>query len=306
MKGQLINFVFMAGVLFSSCRIEPKEKHGPLHIVTTTGIIADGIERIVGDSAEVSCIMGPGTDPHIYKPAPGDIDLLEKADVIICNGLHLEGKMAEMLDKYSKEKPVLKVSDGIDKSLLLKSSDVADSYDPHIWFDPELWLAGLNYITKELGNLDSTSASYFTGNFEIYRSEVLEADAWIKNEIHQLDSLQKVLITSHDAFSYFGKRYGIEVKGIQGVSTLSEVGLKEISGMVDFIIQRNIPAIFVETSTSQKTAQSILDGCAVKNYSVILAGPLYSDALGEPDTEAGSYIGMLKENVKIIIAGLKK
>lgn len=306
MKGQLINFVFIAGVLFSSCRIEPKEKHGPLHIVTTTGIIADGIERIVGDSAEVSCIMGPGTDPHIYKPAPGDIDLLEKADVIICNGLHLEGKMAEMLDKYSKEKPVLKVSDGIDKSLLLKSSDVADSYDPHIWFDPELWLAGLNYITKELGNLDTASASYFTGNLEIYRSEILEADEWIKNEIHQLDSLQKVLITSHDAFSYFGKRYGIEVKGIQGVSTLSEVGLKEISGMVDFIIQRNIPAIFVETSTSQKTAQSILDGCAAKNYSVILAGPLYSDALGEPDTEAGSYIGMLKENVKIIIAGLKK
>jgi manganese/zinc/iron transport system substrate-binding protein len=306
MKGQLINFVFIAGVLFSSCRIEPKEKHGPLHIVTTTGIIADGIERIVGDSAEVSCIMGPGTDPHIYKPAPGDIDLLEKADVIICNGLHLEGKMAEMLDKYSKEKPVLKVSDGIDKSLLLKSSDVADSYDPHIWFDPELWLAGLNYITKELGNLDTASASYFTGNLEIYRSEILEADEWIKNEIHQLDSLQKVLITSHDAFSYFGKRYGIEVKGIQGVSTLSEVGLKEISGMVDFIIQRNIPAIFIETSTSQKTAQSILDGCAVKNYSVILAGPLYSDALGEPDTEAGSYIGMLKENVKIIIAGLKK
>ncbi|MBK9191192.1 MAG: zinc ABC transporter substrate-binding protein [Crocinitomicaceae bacterium] len=165
MKSQVIIFLFIAGFIFTSCRIEPKEKHGPLHIVTTTGIIADGIERIVGDSAEVSCIMGPGTDPHIYKPAPGDIDLLEKADVIICNGLHLEGKMAEMLDKYSKEKPVLKMSDGIEEKLLLKSADVADSYDPHIWFDTELWVGGLDYVTNQLGSIDTGSAEYFHNNF---------------------------------------------------------------------------------------------------------------------------------------------
>ncbi|MBK9191191.1 MAG: zinc ABC transporter substrate-binding protein [Crocinitomicaceae bacterium] len=140
----------------------------------------------------------------------------------------------------------------------------------------------------------------------MYAEEILETEIWIQNEIRQLDSMQKVLITSHDAFSYFGRKYGIEVKGIQGVSTLSEVGLKDISDMVEFIIQRNIPSIFVETSTSQKTAQSILDGCAAKNYTVQLAGPLYSDALGEPDTDAGTYTGMLRENVRMIVNSLTK
>lgn len=306
MKSQVISFVFIAGIIFSSCRIEPKEKHGPLHIVTTTGIIADGVERIVGDSAEVSCIMGPGTDPHIYKPAPGDIDLMEAADVIICNGLHLEGKMAEMLDKYSKEKPVLKIADGIDEKNLIKLADMEDAYDPHIWFDTELWTAGLDYVTQQLELIDTLSASYFRENFQNYSKEISETEFWIRNEFYQLDSTQRVLITSHDAFSYFGRRYGIEVKGIQGVSTLSEVGLKEISDMVDFIIERKIPAIFIETSTSQKTAQSILDGCAAKNYMVRLSGPLYSDALGEPDTEAGTYIGMLRENVNMIVNSLTK
>lgn len=298
--------ILLAAVSLAACRIEPKEQQGPLHIVATTGIIEDGLLHIVGDSAEVSCIMGPGTDPHVYKPTPGDIELLDDADVIVCNGLHLEGKMAEMLDKYASEKPVLKVSDGIGEKDLIKSVDLADSYDPHIWFDPQIWMQGLSYITDELGKIDTASAAYYTGNFERYRTEAMALDEWIQVQLDSLDTNHRVLITSHDAFSYFGRRYGMEVRGIQGISTLSEVGLKEISAMVDFIIQRQIAAIFVETSTSQKTATSIVDGCRAQNYALRIEGPLYSDALGEPDTDAGNYLGMIRANVTMITNGLKK
>ena len=304
MKDKIL-IIFLA-FLVIGCRIEPKENIGPLHIVATTGIIEDGLMHIVGDSAEVSSIMGPGTDPHVYKPTPGDIQMLDDADVIVCNGLHLEGKMAEMLDKYSKEKPVLKVSDGIAEKDLIKSIDLGDSYDPHIWFDTRIWMQGMKYIADELGKIDSNSASYYAGNFKRYQQETEELDQWVFTQLDSLDSNHRVLITSHDAFSYFGRRYEIEVYGIQGISTLSEVGLKEISGMVDFVIQRQIGALFVETSTSQKTAESIVDGCKAQNYTLRIEGPLYSDALGEPDTDAGNYLGMIRANVTMIVNGLKK
>lgn len=291
-------------MLVISCRIEQKERRAPLHIVATTGIIEDGVENIVGDSAEVSALMGPGTDPHLYKPTPGDIELLDEADIIISNGLHLEGKMAEMLDKYGKEKPVIRVSDGIDQDKFIKSTDLDDSYDPHIWFDPELWMKGMQYVTEELGKVDSIQKEYYNENFEAYKAEVIEANEVFKNELTKIADSTKVLITSHDAFSYFGRQYGIEVRGIQGISTLSEVGLKDISDMVDFVITRQIKSIFIETSTSNKTAQSIVDGAKDKGYDLLLDGPLYSDALGEPDSEAGTYIGMIRANVTIIVNGL--
>lgn len=290
------------------CRIKDKpvtEKKGPLHIVATTGIIEDCLTHIVGDSAEVSAIMGPGTDPHVYKPTPGDIELLDEADVIVANGLHLEGKMAEMLDKYSREKPVLIVADGINERDIIKSADFADAHDPHIWFDTEIWMDGMRYIATELGKLDSTAKDYYRTNFDLYRAEVAELDEWAANKIDSIETSGRILITSHDAFSYFGRRFGMEVKGIQGISTLSEVGLKEISDMVDFVIKHRIKTIFIETSTSDKTAQSIVDGCKGKHYKLGISGPLYSDALGEPDEDGGTYIGMIKENVKAIAEGLK-
>lgn len=290
---------------FFACRLEEKERTGPLFIVATTGIIEDGLKNIVGDSAEVSALMGPGTDPHLYKPTPGDIDLLDRADVIVTNGLHLEGKMAEMLQKYGLEKPVINVSDGIPHDQIIKSADFGDSYDPHIWFDSQIWMKGLQGVVAELGKIEPSLASYFQANYERYQKKISAMDAFVNDELGKLADHTKVLITSHDAFSYFGRRYSIEVRGIQGISTLSEVGLKDISAMVDFVIERQIKSIFVETSTSNKTAQSIVDGCAAKGYTVELRGPLFSDALGEPDTEGGTYIGMVKANVKMIVEGLE-
>ena len=302
-----LTYLLIACLSMISCRLEeePKERIGPLNVVTTTGIIEDGLSNIVGSECEVTSLMGPGTDPHIYKPTPGDIEILDEADVIISNGLHLEGKMAEMLTKYGKQKPVIFMSDGIEEKEIIKSADFEDADDPHFWFDTKMWMQGLIYVTDELGKIEPESDSVFQKNLLAYEKELIKLDKWVTRQLNTLDKESRVLVTSHDAFSYFGHKYNIEVKGIQGISTLSEVGLKEIADMVDFVIERKIKAIFVETSTSNKTAQSIVDGCEAKGYRVELKGPLYSDALGEPDGDAGTYLGMVKANVNAIVAGLK-
>lgn len=303
---KLFILTFSVFVMFS-CRLEDASntRKGPLHIIATTGIIEDCVANIVGDSCEVTALMGPGTDPHLYKPTPRDVELLDEADVIIANGLHLEGKMAEMLEKYGEEKPVIFVSDGLEEAEIIKSADFDDAYDPHIWFDPVIWMTGLAYVAEELGKIDTLSKDYFVSNFLAYQTEVLQANVGITDLINEIPEENRILVTSHDAFSYFGAYYSMEVKGIQGVSTLSEVGLKEIADMVDFVIENELKSIFIETSTSEKTAQSIVDGCKDKGYEVKLAGPLFSDALGEPDSDAGTYIGMVKANATAISEGLK-
>jgi manganese/zinc/iron transport system substrate-binding protein len=305
MKKSVLTILVLVTIL-AGCREGVGERKGPLHIVATTGIIEDGLKNIVGDSAEVSALMGPGTDPHLYKPTPFDMELLDEADVIVCNGLHLEGKMSEMLQKYGQRKPVIEVSSGIEKSRLIKAVEGSDAFDPHIWFNPGIWSDGLAHVTKELGEVEPNSAAYFQDNFEGYRKELAALESWVDTQLQTLDDSVKVLITSHDAFSYFGQRFDIEVRGIQGISTLSEVGLKDIADMVDFVIERQIPAIFVETSTSDKTAQSIVDGTYRRGFDLKLNGPLYSDALGEPDSPAGTYVGMVKENVRMIVEGLQE
>lgn len=308
MKKGIVILLMLPVLMLGSCRLgedENTEQIGPLHVVATTNIIGDALKNLLKGGAEVSVMMGPGTDPHMYKPTPGDVDLLDRADVIIANGLHLEGKMADMLDKYGKEKPVLFVADGIDKSKIIKSADYADSFDPHIWFDPDLWTQGLTHISNEMQKIDTSNAARYEENLINYTREIENLTEWIKTRINNLPAEKRVLITSHDAFSYFGRKFEFEVKGIQGISTISEVGLKEISNMVDFVIERDIASIFVETSTSQKTAQSIVDGAKDKGYTVSLKGPLFSDALGEPDSEGGTYIGMMKSNVNMIIEGLE-
>ncbi|MEO9531278.1 MAG: zinc ABC transporter substrate-binding protein [Crocinitomicaceae bacterium] len=305
---RIIVLIFVAALGLHSCRLDDqneKERLGNLHIVVTTGIIEDGLSSLVQGECDITALMGPGTDPHIYKPTPSDVELLDEADIIVANGLHLEGKMAEMLEKYAKEKPVIFVSDGIKKKDIIKSADFEDANDPHIWFDTKIWLDGLEHVTQEIIKIDSTLDSTLTANFENYKGEIEKLDKWVADELDVLNESQRILVTSHDAFSYFGRRYNVEVKGIQGISTLSEVGLKEISEMVDFVIENELKSIFVETSTSDKIAQSIVDGCKDKGYEVKLAGPLYSDALGEPDSDAGTYIGMIKANVNAIVAGLK-
>jgi len=281
-----------------------ENQDGKLHILTTTGIIGDAVKNIVGDSANVVSLMGPGVDPHLYKVSQGDVGKLTDASIIFYNGLHLEGKMAEVLENLGKQKNTVAVSDGISKDKLRNVSGFAGGYDPHIWFDVAVWIEAVVYISEQVIKADPKHADFYKNNTRLYLAELESLDSWVKEQISQIPQNQRVLITAHDAFGYFGDAYNIQVEGLQGISTMSEPGLKDIAQITDLIVQRKIKAIFVESSVSQKTVTSVLEGAIEKGQQVRIGGTLYSDALGDHNSSAGTYIGMVKTNVQTITSAL--
>jgi manganese/zinc/iron transport system substrate-binding protein len=274
-----------------------------LQIVCTTGMIADVVKNIVGDSAEVKTLMNAGVDPHLYKATQGDLALLSNADIIFYNGLHLEGKMSEMLAKLANRKKVVAVADGIDKTKLIEVS--ANTYDPHIWFDVTIWAEGAKFINKNLQALQPQNTEYFEKNTTAYLYQLDTLHLFITESIKNIPPTQRVLITSHDAFEYFGKAYKIEVKGLQGLSTLSDFGIKDITDMVNMIIQRKIKSVFVESSVSSKSIEAVVEGCKEKKHTLSIGGTLYSDAMGADNTPEGTYIGMMTKNTITICQALK-
>ena len=295
-----------AGLLFvlilSGCA--ESKKSDRITIVTTTGILADCVQNIVGDQAEVISLMGAGVDPHLYKASQGDISKLANADIIIYNGLHLEGKMAKMLENYNQQKPTYAIGSYMDPAKLKRVDGSSDLVDPHVWFDPTLWMQGLKGIANELSKvkgLEKTNA-----NYDVYAQQVNASQAKL---IAALDSNlvqeKRILITSHDAFSYFGNAFGFTVRGLQGISTAAEYGARDVKDLTDYIITHNIKSVFVETSVSDKNLQAVLDGANARNYQLTIGGTLYSDALGADGTFEGTYIGMIETNVNTIINGLK-
>ena len=249
--------------------------------------------------------MGPGVDPHLYKASQGDLKALSSADIIVYNGLHLEGKMIEILEKLHKSKIVIAASDGISSKELIQSSYFQDNYDPHIWFDVELWDKAIYYITKELIVSGLIDSSYLHNNYIKYKSQLDSLDSATLVQITSINEKQRVLITAHDAFSYFGRAYNIEVKGLQGISTLSEYGLKDISEMVNYINKNKIKAVFVESSVSDRSLNAVIEGCKSNGHQIKIGGTLYSDAMGAKNTAEGNYIGMVNHNVKTIVNALK-
>lgn len=296
-----ISLTFIIILALFGCK--QTEKSSRPTIVTTTGILEDCIRNIVGNNAEVISLMGPGVDPHLYKASQGDIAKLSNADIIIYNGLHLEGKMAQMLRNYSTSRPCYAVGDYIDIEHLKPVDSAGNLFDPHIWFAPQIWIEGLEGITKELaknnklGNVDSA--------FTVYKNEVLKAELELKNKLdNTLATNQRILITSHDAFSYFGDAFGFEVRGLQGISTAAEYGARDVKDLIDFIITNDVRSVFVESSISDKNLKAVVAGAKARNYPLQIGGTLYSDALGEANTEAGTYVGMLISNVNTISKGL--
>jgi manganese/zinc/iron transport system substrate-binding protein len=277
---------------------------GKITIVTTTGIIADCITNIVGDNAEVISLMGAGVDPHLYKASQGDVSKLGNADIIIYNGLHLEGKMAQMLENYSETKPVFALGDYVDMAQLKRVDETSDLVDPHIWFNPQLWLSGLSGVANELEQIDGLS-----GTKERYDEYLTLISKTEKDLIELLDSNldlnNRILITSHDAFEYFGDAFSFKVRGLQGISTAAEYGAKDVKDLIDFIVNNNIKSVFVETSVSDKNLKAVIEGAQARDYHLKIGGTLYSDALGETGTKGGTYKGMLEENINTIINGLK-
>lgn len=293
-------------LLATACSVKKDEPRiGKIKIVTTTGMIKDAVENIVGDHAEVIALMGPGVDPHLYKATHGDLESLTSADIIFYNGLHLEGKMGEVFEKLGRQKPVIAIAQNIPDSLLRTIPGFDNTHDPHIWFDVKLWAKAVNTITEFMVKYDSVSASTYQANSTTYQTTLDSLDAAVRQHLEQIPPPQRVLITAHDAFGYFGEAYAIEVRGLQGISTVSEFGLKDVTELVNFIMERKIKAIFVETSVSQKSINAVVEGCTQKGWPVKIGGSLYSDAMGADGTPEGNYTGMVNANVNTIVTALK-
>lgn len=307
MDRRIIKLLILGVVLIAACGKTKEQNIGTkrLNIVTTTGMIEDAVLNIVGDSADVISLMGPGVDPHLYKATQGDLQRLTSADVIFYNGLHLEGKMGEVLEKLSRVKPVIAVAEDIDPNRLRKVPEFNNNYDPHIWFDVDLWREAVRKTGEALQELDSANAGYYKANTEAYIGQLDSLHKWVKEQISTIPKEQRTLITAHDAFGYFGDAYDIEVRGLQGISTLSEYGLRDVSNLVTFIVDRKIKAVFVETSVSEKAINAVVEGARERGFDVKIGGNLYSDAMGEKGTEEGTYIGMVRANVNTIVEALK-
>lgn len=280
-------------------------RQGPLRVVTTTGMIADTAARVAGGVAEVEALMGPGVDPHLYKASESDVRKLSEADLILYNGLHLEGKMGDILVKLARTRPVVAVSETVPAGQLREPPEFAGQYDPHIWFDVGLWAHTLGPIADALIELLPDRADALRGNAETLHAELLELDRWVEERILEIPPDRRVMVTAHDAFGYFGRRYGIEVVGIQGISTLTEAGLQDVERVVDLVAGRRIPAIFVESSVSRRSIEAVQAACAARGHRAAIGGELFSDAMGAAGTPEGTYPGMVRHNVDTVVEALK-
>jgi manganese/zinc/iron transport system substrate-binding protein len=295
----------------TSCFYEDKSKSGKLVIVATTGMIGDAVKNICGDSVELITLMGSGVDPHLFKPTPRDIDKLAEADIIVYNGLHLEGKMGEILEKVSRQKKVINLSDGIPKEyLIITNPDQVQeggkiSYDPHIWFDIALWSKGIAHLGKEVAAFDTLNKGLYEENLFKYKEKLHNLHNYTKVKIAEIPERQRLIITAHDAFNYFGQAYNIEVMGLQGISTVAEPGLKDISNLVDLLVSRKVKAVYVESSVSERAINAVIQGCLKRGHPIKIGGTLFSDAMGQAGTPEGTYEGMVRHNVKVIVEGLK-
>lgn len=276
-----------------------------LKITATIGMIADVVENVGGDYVEVESLMGEGTDPHVYKASQGDIRKLNNAELIFYNGLHLEAAMAEVLEEM-KDKVTVAVGEELEPSLLLDGDPASGgAYDPHIWFDVSYWMQVTEVIRDTLKDVDPDQAAAYDANAEAYLAELEDLHEYAKEQIASIPEKSRVLVTAHDAFGYFGKAYGIEVRGLQGISTASEAGVKDVSDLRDFLIENEIKAIFVESSISSKNIEAVIEGAKAKGYTIEIGGELFADAMGEKGTEEGTYIGMVRHNVDTIVGALK-
>lgn len=295
----------LISVLLWGCEPELYKNEGRLLVVTTTGLIADAVKNVAGETVDIIALMGPGVDPHLYKATHGDVRKIAQADILLFNGLHLEGKMITVFEKTRSAKTVVAVTRDIPHGMLIALDESGRSFDPHIWFDISLWKHAVETIKVTLQEKDPQHAETFERNAAKYLLTLDSIHQWVQQSIKQIPGDQRVLITAHDAFGYFGQAYEIDVRGLQGISTLSEFGLRDVTTLVDFIIERKIKAIFLETSVSEKSIQAIVHGCNKKGWPVRIGGSLYSDALGDERTGAHTYTGMVRANVNTIVNSLK-
>ncbi|MCR1024150.1 zinc ABC transporter substrate-binding protein [Cellulophaga baltica] len=303
MKKYLI--ITLCTLAIISCKSDKKD-NGKINVVTTTSMITDLVKNIGGDYINLQGLMGSGVDPHLYKASEGDVSKLSEADIIFYNGLHLEGKLVEVFEKMAHQnKKTIALSDALDERTLIGSELFASNYDPHIWFNVDYWKEATKYVVKQLSEALPEHQAVFKTNGEAYLNKLETLKTKLNKIIQTLPEDKRVLVTAHDAFNYFGKSFGFEVVGLQGLSTATEAGVQDVQKLSDFIIERKVKAIFIESSVPKRTIEAVKAAVNAKKYEVEIGGSLYSDALGNPGTAEGTYIGMFEYNVNTIVNALK-
>ncbi len=294
--------------LMSVVAFSHADQASPFRIVATTTQVSD-LTRVltagIDQPIEVESLMGPGVDPHLFVASAGDVALLSQADVIFYNGLDLEGKLDQVFEQMNRIGiPTIPATDAMDEDLLLQNADFAFNYDPHIWFDARQWQAVTAFLRDQLIGFLPAAEAAITANAADYLNELDVVHRYVLDQAERLTEIQRVLITSHDAFNYFGRAYGFEVRGIQGASTTSEASVADIQALADFIVEREIRAIFSESSVSSQTVNALREAVRDREFEVTVGEEIYSDAMGDPDTAEGTYLGMLRHNIDAIVTAL--
>jgi manganese/zinc/iron transport system substrate-binding protein len=308
MKRILFFLLVMSIAVFSGCSpadSSAKKLTYPYKIATTCGMVTNVVEEVAGDKAKVTGIMGESVDPHLHRPTRDDVKLLHGADVIFYSGLMLEGRMADVFSKAGRGgKPVYAVTENLDEEFLLEPPEFEGHWDPHVWTDVSAWSEAVGVVAMGLSEFDADNAEVYAANAATYRAKLAKLHEYGKAAISGIPEGNRILITAHDAFGYFGRAYGIEVRAVQGLTTESEAGIKDINDLVDLIVERKISAVFVESSVSDKAINAVIEGANSKGWKVNKGGTLFSDAMGARGTYEGTYIGMMDHNFTTIAKAL--
>ncbi len=292
--------------LFTGCSNQTQNTNGKLKVVATTTMLNDLVKVIGGEQVDVVGLMGPGIDPHLFQASAGDVTRMQEADVVVYNGLHLEGKMGDVFASLSTQgRNTICIEEGLDPSLLLADEDNPELHDPHIWFDVSLWKGAADYVAECLIEIDPDNNAVYSANLNSYIEEMDDLEEYIKGRITELPKNQRVLVTAHDAFRYFGNAYDFEVMGLQGISTDAEAGTADVSNLAAFIAENQIKAIFVESSVPRKNIEALQAAVKARGFEVAIGGELYSDSLGDASAGHDTYILTLKANIDTIVDALK-
>ncbi len=276
----------------------------PLKVIATTGMIADAVRQVGGEHVEVRALMGPGVDPHAYRQTRSDIVAMTNADLVLWHGLYLEAQLEDFMRDLAEIQQVVAVAESLPRDLLIAHDDYDNKFDPHVWMVPDLWARVVLNVRDALIEARPTARADFEANAADHKAEIEKLAAYAGTVLATVPEKSRVLVTAHDAFNYFGRAYGYEVVGIQGISTESEAGLNRIETLVDLLVERGISAVFVESSVSDRNVRALIEGAAARGHEVTIGGTLYSDAMGQPGTYEGTYIGMIDHNVTTIARAL--
>ena len=302
----LLSALFLLVTLSGCSTKEEKPEDERLNIVTTTTMLYDLTASIAGEHAQVAALMGPGVDPHLYQASAGDVTKMQKADVVVYNGIHLEGKMGDVFAGLTRQgRQIICAEDGIDKTMLLSDENNPEIYDPHVWFDVRIWMDVAEYTAARLQEIDPAHADDYKANLDAYVKDLEELDGYIRGRVQELPEVQRVLVTAHDAFRYFGKAYGFDVRGLQGISTDAEAGTADVSNLAQFIADNQIKAIFVESSVPPKNIEALQAAVKARGFAVEIGGELYSDSLGDAQSGADTYVLTCRANIDTIVDALK-